>query len=165
MKDYWIKKLDMLPHPEGGYYKEVFKSKDLIKPEGLSDRYSGSRSAGTSIYFLLNGDNFSAFHRLQSDEIWHFYTGSSLTVYVINNDGELIEQKIGPNYEEGEVFQYVVPSNLWFASKCNDPEGYSLVGCTVSPGFEFEDFEMAKREDLVREFPQYESVIAALTRT
>ena len=164
IKPHWIKTLEMTPHPEGGYYKEIYRSQDIIQTTGLPQRYSSPRNTSTSIYFLLTGDNFSAFHRLKSDEIWHFYTGSSLTIYVIAEDGTYTAQKLGSDYENGEIFQFVVPANHWFASRCNDPEGFSLVGCMVAPGFDFADFEMAERESLIKAFPQHGEIISELTR-
>ena len=166
MKDanYWIQHLQLTAHPEGGYFSEVYRSADSILPEGLPKRYTTGRRAGTSIYFLLNGEEFSAFHRLKSDEIWHFHTGSSATIYIIAPNGELTERHIGPKIETGEQFQVVIPSGHWFGARVNDPEGFILVGCTVSPGFEFEDFELADYPTLSAEFPRHKALIRELTK-
>lgn len=161
---FFIDKLNMKPHPEGGYYCETFRSKDEIAQDALPARYTGNRSFYTGIYFLMFGDNFSAFHRLKSDEMWHFYHGNAMFVYVIDKNGVLQIIKLGNNIEEGEVFQALVPAGCWFASKPKDVAGFSLVGCTVSPGFDFDDFEMARRRDLIKQFPQYAATITALTR-
>lgn len=162
--DYWIQHLQLTAHPEGGYFREVYRSGDKMAPEGLPSRYTSSRSAGTSIYFLLRGGEFSAFHRIKSDEIWHFHTGTSATIYIIDPEGRLKESVIGPEIEAGEQFQVVIPYGHWFAARVNDPGGFILVGCTVSPGFEFEDFELADGGALSAEFPMHEALIRELTR-
>ncbi len=161
---YWIEKLSLQPHPEGGYFREMYRSQESIAAEGLPDRYGGSRSMGTSIYFLLTGDSFSAFHRIQSDEGWHFYEGSTVTIFTINKEGKREDIKLGKFPENGEHLQYVIPHDYWFAAKVVDPSGYALVGCTVNPGFEFEDFELAERQQLIRTFPSHEDLITRLTR-
>lgn len=164
MKDYqyWVDKLNLIQHPEGGYYQETYRSANQIV--GVDSNFPNNRSYSTGIYFLLHDENFSAFHRIKSDEMWHFYQGTGLTVFVIRNDGRLDKIKLGPNPEDGEVFQAVVPAGCWFASKAKGANPYALVGCTVSPGFDFNDFEMAKRADLLEEFPHLESEIVSLTR-
>ncbi len=154
----------MQRHPEGGWYKETYRSEEVILKEHLPNRFEGERSFCTAIYFLLEGGQFSSFHRIKSDEIWHFYSGGTLNVYVINLDGKLEILKIGNNPENGETFQAVVKAGCWFASKPADKNSYSLVGCTVAPGFDFADFELAKADVLVREFPQHEEVIRKLCR-
>ncbi len=164
--EFWIKSLQLLKHPEGGYYKETYRSPEQIDNSALPERFNGSRSFSTGIYFLLNSSEFSAFHRIQSDEMWHFYSGSSLHVYVIDPSGKMKTLKLGSDYENGEVFQAVVQAGCWFASRVNDlrADAYSLVGCTVAPGFDFKDFEMADRSKLTQEFPQYKDLIESLTR-
>ena len=159
---YWIEKLGLAPHPEGGYFRQTYKSDRIIPGEALSR--SRPRAASTAIYFLLDGENYSAFHRLQSDEIWHFYTGSALAVDVISSDGARSNILLGSDPEGGEMFQGIVPAGCWFASHVADWRGWALVGCTVAPGFEFEDFEMAKREELVKAYPQHAEIIRRLTR-
>ncbi len=163
-QQYWVEKLNLQPHPEGGFFKEVYRSEGTIPATALPNNFGGSRNFATSIYFMLTAGNFSAFHRIKSDETWHFYTGESITVSVIHNDGKLEEIHLGDNPDNGEVFQATVPANAWFASALRKDEGYSLVGCTVAPGFDFQDFEMADRERLSAEFPQHQSVIQKLTR-
>ena len=161
---YWIEKYDLLPHPEGGYYVETYRSGELINQNALPDRFGGNRSFSTGIYFLLESEDFSAFHRIKSDEMWHFYSGETLEIFVIHPDtGVLKTIKLGSNPENGEVFQAVVPAGSWFASKPMAGSSYSLVGCTVAPGFDFLDFEMADRRVFAKLFPQYESLITALT--
>jgi hypothetical protein len=161
---YWIEKLGLERHPEGGYYRQSYKA-DLILAKGsLPPEFTGPRAASTAIYFLLDGENFSAFHRLRSDELWHFYVGATLVVHVIEEGGRYSEILLGNDPEAGEVLQAVVKAGCWFASRLRDGESFALVGCTVAPGFEFADFEMAKREKLVREYPQHRGVIEGLTR-
>jgi len=115
--------------------------------------------------FIFIGENqFSAFHRIASDEIWHFYHGDRLSIYEIESDGKLVQHRLGCNAETGEVFQTVIKAGNWFASRVSDGEGYALVGCTVSPGFDFEDFEIAERKKLIEEFPHHETLIKQLTK-
>lgn len=158
------KQLGLQPHPEGGYYKEVYRSVGVIQQAAIDGVFSGDRNYATSIYFMLVGGNFSAFHRIKSDELWHFYDGDACTVYVIHLNGEFEAIHLGRDIANGEVYQAVVPAGAWFASECSNPEGFSLTGCTVSPGFDFADFEMAEREGLIKEYPQYAEVINRLTR-
>jgi len=147
---YWIDHLGLSPHPEGGYYRVTYKS-DLI---------IANRPASTAIYFLLHGRDFSAFHRIASDELWHFYAGSALVVYVIEPNGECSELHLG---NDG-VFQGVVRAGCWFASRLKDAASYALVGCTVAPGFDFADFELARCSELIRAYPKHRQLIEELTR-
>ena len=151
---YYIEHLQLLPHPEGGFYRETCRA------EGTT----GDRNYATAIYFLLTAGNFSAFHRIKSDEVWHFYAGSGLIVAEIATSGELISTRLGANVRDGEVFQYTVKAGHWFGSYIPDKEGFALVGCTVAPGFDFRDFEMAKRHELLETYPGFEAVIKKLTR-
>ena len=152
---YWIDKLAMQPHPEGGYYKETYKSSGTIRE--LDRHYA------TAIYFLLLEDKFSAFHRIKSDEVWHFYTGSPLDVFMINEQSEMERLRLGPDAEAGQHFQAVVPAGRWFASRMAQPDSYALVGCTVAPGFDFQDFEMGDRYQLISQYPQHATLIKSLT--
>jgi len=159
-----IDRYNMQPHPEGGYYKETYRSTETIPQHALPGGFPGDRSFSTAIYFLLQQGNFSAFHRIKSDECWHFYAGETLLVYVIDSNGELIVTKLGSNIAAGETFQYVVPAGCWFASAPADGSSYCFVGCTVSPGFDFADFELAEREALIAGYPKHEAIITQLTR-
>lgn len=156
--------LQLQPHPEGGFYKEVYRSVGVIPQAALGNGFSGERNYSTSIYFMLVGGNFSAFHRIKSDELWHFYDGDSCHVYVIHLNGELEIIRLGKDIANGEVYQAVVPAGAWFASECSNSAGYSLTGCTVSPGFDFADFEMTERDSLINEYPKYIDIITRLTR-
>lgn len=150
-----IARLQLEPHPEGGFFKETYRSSGEVD-------FNGVRNYSTCIYFLLTSDTFSAFHRIRQDEIWHFYAGSPIELYQISPTGEYHTVLIGNNFENGEVPQYVVPAGYWFGATVHD--GYALVGCTVSPGFDFMDFELAKREDLLSLFPEHDLIICKLTR-
>ena len=161
---YWIQKLNLQIHPEGGYYRETYRSSEVISVNNLPDRYTGSRSYYTSIYFLLTGKDISAFHRIKSDEIWHFYFGSSITLYRIDPDGMLFKTKIGNDLDNGELFQTYVKAGHWFGAKVNDPSSFTLVGCTVAPGFDFADFELGNRKELIKAYPRHREIIELLTR-
>lgn len=164
---YWIKKLGLEPHPEGGYYRQTYRADLVLAQNCLPHRFTGPRLASTAIYFLLDGRNFSAFHRLQSDELLHFYFGAPLAVHVIEADGSYSQIRLGSDPEAGEVLQAVVAAGCWFASQIATPmdqESFALVGCTVAPGFDFDDFELAERQKLVSCYPQYRDVITKLTR-
>jgi len=154
----WIQQLELSPHPEGGYYKEVYRSEEELVGELLPGDRSGIRSVSTAIYFLLEGNDFSAFHRIKSDEIWHFYAGDSLIIYAIDENGLLTEYPLN-----SDVPMQIIPRNNWFAAELKDKESYALVGCTVAPGFDFEDFEMGSQEDLIKEFPKHSDLIKQLS--
>jgi len=161
---YWIEKLGLEPHPEGGYYRQTYRSELTIAREALPAGFGGSRAASTAIYFLLEGKNFSAFHRLQSDEVWHFYAGEALVVHVLDPSGECSRILLGRDPEAGQVLQAVVRAGSWFASHVADWKSWALVGCTVAPGFDFEDFEMGRREELAAKYKQHRELIERLTR-
>jgi predicted cupin superfamily sugar epimerase len=161
---YWIAALGLERHPEGGYFRQTYRAEMMIAREALPAGYTGPRAASTAIYFLLDADAFSAFHRLRSDEVWHFYAGAPVAVHVINPAGEYATILLGNDPAAGERFQAVVSAGCWFASHVEDWKSWALVGCTVAPGFEFEDFEMAKREELAAEYPQHRAIIERLTR-
>jgi uncharacterized protein len=154
----------LLPHPEGGYYKEIYRAKGNIAAEALPHLFTGERSFSTAIYFLLEKGNFSAFHRIKSDECWHFYAGERLIVHVIEEDGNYYKLLLGKNLKDGETFQAVVPAGAWFASEPAAESDFCFVGCTVAPGFDFEDFELAFADELTAKYPQHESLIRRLCR-
>jgi uncharacterized protein len=152
--EYWINMLNLEPHKEGGYYKQSFKS-----TEEITDR---SRVLYTSIYFLIRSGEVSHFHRLQSDELWYFHAGDSLSIHMIHENGEYEEARLGLNIEKGEVPQILVPKNTIFGSTVSDNGAFALVGCMVSPGFEFQDFELFTQMELLQNFPQQKEVIQKL---
>ncbi len=159
-----VEKFQLVPHPEGGFYKEMYRSQEVIDKASLPDRFLGDRHFATAIYFLLEKNNFSAFHRIQSDECWHFYAGQTLHVHVIHLNGEYEKIALGNNINQGETFQAMVPAGSWFASETAPGSDFSFVGCTVAPGFDFADFELAKAEELTAAFPNFAVLIGRLCR-
>lgn len=160
----YIQALQMQAHPEGGFYRESYRSAQLMDVTQAEDGLEVRRNVSTGIYFLLEHGDFAAFHKIRSDEMWHFYAGQALEVLEISPDGNLLCTRLGPDVLQGEVFQHVVPAHAWFASRVVAGGIFSLVGCTVAPGFDLADFCLADRAALVSLFPQHEPVIQALTR-
>jgi len=154
----WIHKLDLKEHPEGGYYIETYRSTN-----SLEFRVDELRVLFTEIYFMLVGSQFSSFHVMKSDEIWHFYSGSSITLHIINDQGEFNEITLGRNVNNGDVFQTVVQAGSWFAASVDDINSYSLVGCTVIPGFDFRDWKLGDRKTLLELYPQHKLIIEKFT--
>lgn len=138
-----IAKLGLVPHPEGGYYSETYRSEEKIAQSALPERYSGDRCFGTAIYFLLESKDVHKLHRLITDEIWHYYSGSPIRL-TIKQDGAEKEMILGNNIAEGQVPQIVIPRGSWMVARLIAEDSYTLVGCTCAPGFEFEDFEIVK---------------------
>ena len=160
---HWIKKLKLEKHPEGGWFKEVYRSSEVILKQTLSSDFTGDRNCSTSIYYLLEGEDFSSFHRIKSDEIWHYYAGNLPLEIVSIVGGKLKKQLCGNNPDQDQHLQIVVPKNTWFAACLPDKNGYALVGCTVSPGFHFDDFEIAGK-DFLEEFQDLKDQITCLIR-
>lgn len=158
-----IEKLELQPHPEGGYFKETYRSTGEIREDSLGPDYDGKRNYSTCIYFLMTSNNFSGFHKVNQDEIWHFYDGSPILLHVIAENGDYSEYRIGRDFSKGELPQLVVPGHHWFAAEVSDDDSYSLVGCTVAPGFDFADFQLPSRKDLISKFPQHQKLITKLT--
>lgn len=159
-----VDKLDLQPHPEGGFYKETYRSDGVIQKEELANVFSGPRNYCTGIYFLLTEGNFSAFHKINQDEMWHFYEGDPLRVHMIDVNGTYSYQDIGLDLDIGQLPQFTVPAGVWFSSEVSDDGNYSLVGCTVSPGFDFDDFELPSRSKMIELFPDHNEIITRLTR-
>src|SRR4030095_7948224 len=157
-----IRQYGLEPHPEGGWYKQTYKSNEQIAADALPERFGANRAFSTAIYFLLEKGNFSAFHRIKSDECWHFYAGDLLLIYIIEQDGDLKVISLGNELEKGQSFQYVVAANCWFATRPAPGSEYCFVGCTVSPGFEFKDLELADAAELSVVYPQHKSIIKEL---
>lgn len=160
----WIEHLGLQQHIEGGWYREVYRSALSFQDDHLSASFDGPRSACTHIYFLLEQGNFSAFHRIRSDELWHFYDGDPIIVYEINETGGLEEHLLGSDPNKSQSPFCIIRAGSWFASRVAGDGDYGLVGCSVSPGFDFTDFELATRSDLTRQFPQHVELIQALCR-
>ena len=139
-----VTRFGLIPHPEGGYYKETYRSAETVLHTGLPERFTGDRAFSTAIYFLLEKGNFSAFHKIKSDECWHFYAGQTLLIHIVHLNGKLETIQLGSDWMRGETFQYVVPANCWFASEPAQYTDYAFTGCTVAPGFEFADFSFLR---------------------
>ncbi|MFM0514944.1 cupin domain-containing protein [Paraburkholderia sp. RL17-373-BIF-A] len=165
VKDELIRRLDLKPHPEGGFFCETYRSAERV----IRDSDHGAaetRSASTAIYYLLCDGAHSAWHRLKSDEVWHFYAGEPLNVHVLDETGALVTHKLGDALTHADaVFQAVVPAGLWFAAECADPATFALVGCTVAPGFEFSEFELADVGALKARHPRHAALIERLGPT
>jgi predicted cupin superfamily sugar epimerase len=157
-----ISHLQLIRHPEGGWFRETYRCADTVPAAALPERFDGSRALATAIFFLLEEGDISALHRIRSDEIWHFYGGSPLLIHAIFPDGRYQVQRLGSNCDEGELYQAVVPAGCWFGAELAGQQ-YALVGCTVSPGFDFADFEMADRQRLSACYPQHKELILRLT--
>lgn len=149
-----IAKYELISHPEGGFYKQTYRSSELIVEK--------NRAIATAIYYLLPKGEKSRLHRLKSDEMWHFYLGGPLTLIEITPSGEIVKTRLGQNILSGEVLQHLVTGGNWFGA-ISHKEQYSFVGCTVSPGFEFADFELADRRELISQYPFDRNVIELLT--
>ncbi len=160
--DYWVQKLGLQPHPEGGFYKEIYRSTEGVAAGNLPERYLGARSFATSIYYLLQGNDFSAFHRIKSDEIWSYIDGGSANIYSLTPEGELKEETLGTG--EGATPQIIVPKQTWFAADLVSKKSYILVSCFVAPGFDFTDFELADRAKMQQLFPLHTDIIRNLTK-
>lgn len=157
-----IEQFGLIPHPEGGYYKETYRSPEVISKQALPERFTGQRVYSSAIYFLLVQGNFSAFHRIKSDECWHFYAGDTLCVHMISPSGQLTTIYLGN--KPGTVYQYVVRAGYWFASETAPGGSFSFVGCTVAPAFDFADFELADSNTLSHQFSQHSEIIQRLCR-
>lgn len=153
-----IEKLHLKPHPEGGFYSETYRSAETtLNSDG------NKRSVCTAIYYLLENDDKSHFHRIKSDELWFFHQGEALEIVMLEN-GEAKTILLGNKIDNGEISQVIIPAITWFAAKIKSGKGYSLVSCTVAPGFDFADFELAKREDLMQQYHQLKEMIEEFTR-
>ena len=156
--------LGLVAHPEGGYYIQTYKSAETIARDGLDTRYTGHRSVGTAIYYLLTPGTFSELHRLRSDEIFHFYLGDPVEQLQLWPDGSSKVVVIGTDLAGGQIPQLVVPKDVWQGARLLAGGSFALLGCTVSPGFEFEDYESGTRKDLTQNYPAQTELITALTR-
>ncbi|MCL1886659.1 MAG: cupin domain-containing protein [Betaproteobacteria bacterium] len=160
-----IRQYQLKTHPEGGHYAETYRSSEVIPVHYLPEGFIGTRNVGTAILYLLKEGDFSALHRIRQDEIWHFYLGGALRLVMISPEGKFSEVLLGQNVAAGEWVQYVVPAGYWFGARPVDGAGFSFVGCTVAPGFDFDDFELGKRAELLKQFSRHTKVIMAYTRS
>lgn len=160
-----IDKFNLKKHVEGGYFSEYYRSEKEITI--IIDEKKEKRNYSTAIYFLLKGCDFSSWHKLTSDEIWLFHTGSPLTINILNKDNEntLTQIKLGNPLEDASYQpSVVIKANQWFAASIDNKNSFSFLSCTVSPGFDFKDFYLSKEDDLLNEFPQYKDIIQKYTR-
>lgn len=155
---YWIEKLGLQAHPEGGYYKEVYRNPNSLQITGGG----GTRSIATSIYFLLDGHQKSYFHQLASDELWYFHAGSRTHIHILEQ-GQYRVESIGLDLEMGESPQVLLPRGCIFAAELKDKNSYILAGCMVNPGFDFKDFRLVGRSELLEAYPAHRGVISSFT--
>jgi predicted cupin superfamily sugar epimerase len=158
-----IERFNLKKHPEGGFFRENYRSKASIAQAALDPKYRGSRNISTAIYFLLTSYQFSAFHKIKQDEIWHFYEGKPVRIHMISEQGEYSTAIVGRAFDEGQNPQFVVPGGVWFAAEVIHPDAFAFVGCTVAPGFDFQDFEMPDRQELKYKFPALSRIIDRFT--
>lgn len=148
-----IDSLELSPHPEGGYYRRIYTSQE---------NHSEGRKLISSIHYLLEGEEFSVFHSLDSTELWFFHSGEPINIYEIKPNGELEISTLSSDLKD--KFQLVIEPNTWFAADMPSKRGYSLVSCTVVPEFSFNHFQLANRENLIKEFPKHKEIIKRLTK-
>jgi predicted cupin superfamily sugar epimerase len=160
--EYWISKLGMQKHPEGGYFVETYRSDEIIPKNCLNERYPSDRNISTTIYFLLTKDSPSKFHRIKSDEFWFYHQGGTLEIKIIDKEGNLESKKLGVNFDSYERLQHYIPQNNWFGAEVIEGD-YVLISCTVAPGFDFSDFEIGNRNSLIGEYPNHTEIINRLT--
>lgn len=153
--DFLVKTLQLTPHPEGGFFKETYRSKELIETP------VGPRNLTTSIFFLLTSENVSRFHRIKSDEHWYFHEGSPLTIHTLSAQGHATLH-LGP-IADGYSPHQLVPAEVIFGSTVDEPNCYALVSCVVTPGFDFEDFELLDEKELISQFTEAREIIGKLT--
>jgi len=153
----WIKQLHLEPHPEGGYYRRIYQGNAQIQTQ------TGIRASATAIHYLLEANDFSAWHRIQQDELWFFHAGVPLTIHQIDQQGKLHSHQLGFEHN----INLTISGDTWFCAQLTppyEPQDFSLVSCVVSPGFDFADFELGKAKELVNEYPQHEALIKRLCR-
>lgn len=162
--DHWIRALGMQPHREGGHFRETWRSPESVAVGALPERFDGPRALGTAIYYLLRTSEHSCLHRLRADEVWHLYDGGPLQLHVLTPEGEYRRTLLGLDLAAGESPQVVVPHGCWFGAETPEGVNYALAGCTVHPGFEYEDHELGVRDELLARHPDHRELILRLTR-
>lgn len=160
----WIDKLQLTPHPEGGRYREVHRCSETIPAEGLPERFSGPRSFSTAIYYMLQGSEFSAWHRIRQDEVWHFYDGAGVVLHEISPNGAYRASELGRDPQRDVAPMTVIKAGWLFAAALVERRDFALVGCTVAPGFDFADFQMPTQQELLNQFPQHAKIIREFSR-
>ena len=162
--DELIRHLGLQPHPkEGGYFRETYRAAESFSQPALPARYKGQRSAGTAIYYLLTPTTCSALHRLETDEIFHFYLGDPIRMLQLDPDGQGRTIELGPDIMNGQQLQVVVPRGIWQGSVLEPGGKFGLVGCTVAPGFDYVDYEHGDRDSLLAGYPAFAEMIRRLT--
>lgn len=159
-----VKTLELVPHPEGGFFKETYRGREVSEAGRHGSLGEKKRVWATGIYYLLTAGSFSAFHRLRDDELWHFYDGTPIVIHMITPSGHYSNRIVGSDIKNGQVPQLLIPGGTWFAAELSGPGEYALSGCTVSPGFDYSGFELARRDKLIAEFPHHRPIIGRLTR-
>ncbi|HEV7671213.1 MAG TPA: cupin domain-containing protein [Thermoanaerobaculia bacterium] len=159
-----VASLGLIPHPEGGWFAESYRAAERIRAQHLPARFGGGRPFSTAIYFLLKSGHPSHLHRLHADELWHFHEGSPIAIHVLDTAGQHRTIRLGAAISEGETFQACIPAGCWFGAEVVAPDSYALVGCTVAPGFDFADFEMGERGELLAQYPEHRELIDRLAR-
>jgi uncharacterized protein len=159
---HWIERLALVRHPEGGWYRETYRSTEAVARAHLPARFDGDRSFSTAIYYLLESGDFSALHRIRQDEVWHHYDGSSLTLHLVSPEGHYSTLGLGRGPEQAP--QAVTPAGWFFAATVDEADSFTLAGCTVAPGFDFADFELPSRAELCGRFPHLRELVERLTR-
>lgn len=158
--EYWIQNLNLQPHTEGGFYREVYRCSIEVENNVLPTGYDGSRRLATSIYFLLRSGDVSRFHRLRSDELWYYHSGSAVKIVIIDQEGNKSTKMLGLKVEKAEQLQVLIPAGSIFGAEILEENSYGLCGCMVSPGFEFSDFSVFDKEDLIQAYPKHADLIS-----
>ena len=158
-----VKILGLKPHPEGGFYAETYRSGEKIPRNALPPRYKTDKQFSTAIYYLLTSDTFSALHRIKSDEIFHFYLGDPVTMLKLHPDGRGETITLGHDIEAGRHLQCVVPGGVWMGMYLNEGGSFALMGTTVAPAVDFDDFELGNRAELIEIYQNYKTIIRRLT--
>jgi len=155
----WVIYLNLSAHPEGGYFREIYRNAIELK---INDIYSGNRSLASSIYYMLESDQVSKLHRLKSDEIWYFHFGSAVKVHIFEK-GNYQSYVLGTNLKNNQILQLIIPAGAIFGAEVLESNSFNIVGCMVAPGFHFEDFELIKADEILPNFPTQKSIIEKLT--
>jgi predicted cupin superfamily sugar epimerase len=157
--------LKMLPHPvEGGFYAETYRTPQRLPRVALPAAYPGERSLATAIYYMLTPETISEMHRVRGDEIFHFYLGDPVEMLELRPDGSGGVVVLGQDIASGMKLQHVVPAGVWQGSRLRPGGAFALLGTTMSPGFEYEDYETGNGDELIAKFPSYADLIRARTR-
>lgn len=153
-----IEKLKLTTHPEGGLYRETYRGEKLITLDNGMER-----NTGTAIYYLLKDTDKSHFHKVYSDELWFFHQGEPLEIFMITTDGKIEMKTLGNRLDLDEEPQIMIKANIWFAARVKNEKGFSLVSCVVAPGFDFNDFELGNKNELIKLFPRIKREIEKLS--